>query len=111
MKRILSIMLLSLGLNMAYADDFKVLLVNDASLKYKNGKTVKVGDVFKSAEDINWQKEKQAVKAYNMTTKKQVMFLGKSIYLCTVAGVAGIEYRKHYLSLGRDTLLCILKVN
>lgn len=76
MKRILSIMLLSLGLNMAYADDFKVLLVNDASLKYKNGKTVKVGDVFKSAEDINWQKDKQAVKAYNMTTKKQVIFLG-----------------------------------
>lgn len=77
MKRILSIMLLSLGLNVAYADDFKVLLVNDASLKYKNGKTVKIGDVFKSAEDINWQKDKQAIKAYNMMTKKQVMFLGK----------------------------------
>ena len=46
-------MLLSLGLNMTYADDFKVLLVNDASLKYKSGKTVKIGDVFKSAEDIN----------------------------------------------------------
>ena len=70
-------MLLSLELNMAYADDFKVLLVNDASLKYKSGKTVKIGDVFKSAEEINWLKDKQAIKAYNMTTKKQVMFLGK----------------------------------
>lgn len=77
MKRLLSVMLLSLGLNMANADNYKVLLVNDASLKYKNGKTVKVGDVFKSAEDIDWQKDKQAIKTFDMTTKKQVMFLGK----------------------------------
>ena len=49
MKRLLSVMLLSLGLNMANADNYKVLLVNDASLKYKNGKTVKV-----DLQDTTW---------------------------------------------------------
>ena len=77
MKRIILLLVLSLGINYVYAGNFKVLFVNDASLKYTNGKAVKVGDTFKAAEDINWQKDKQAVKAIDMSTKKQLIFLGK----------------------------------
>ena len=59
------------------ADNYKVLFVNDANLKFSNGKTVHVGDVFSDVKDINWEKEKQAVKAMNMTTRKPILFVGK----------------------------------
>lgn len=77
MNRYILLLLLSLGLGVARAESYKVLFVNDANLKYTNGKVVKVGDTFKSAQDINWQKEKQAVKAIDMATKKQIIFLGR----------------------------------
>ena len=77
MKRYILLLVLSLGISYATAANFKVLFVNDATLKYTNGKAVKVGDTFKSAEDINWQKDKQAIKAIDMSTKKQLIFLGK----------------------------------
>jgi len=77
MKRLVLLLLLSLGISYVQAGNFKVLFVNDASLKYTNGKVVKVGDTFKSAEDINWQKDKQAIKVFDLTTKKQMIFLGK----------------------------------
>ena len=54
MKRLVLLLLLSLGISYVHAGNFKVLFVNDANLKYTNGKVVKVGDTFKSAEDINW---------------------------------------------------------
>lgn len=77
MKRLTLLLLLALGISYANAGNYKVLFVNDASLKYTNGKAVKVGDTFKSADDINWQKEKQAVKAFDMSTKKQLILLGR----------------------------------
>ena len=77
MKKLVLLLLLSIGISYVHADSFKVLFVNDASLKYTNGKAVKVGDTFKSAEDINWQKDKQAIKVFDLTTKKQMIFLGK----------------------------------
>ena len=77
MKRLIVLLLLSLGISYVHAGNYKVLFVNDASLKYTNGKVVKVGDTFKSAEDINWQKDKQAIKAFDLTTKKQMIFVGK----------------------------------
>ena len=61
MKRYILLLLLSLGIGYAQAGHFKVLFVNDANLKYTNGKIVKVGDTFSDANDIAWQKEKQAV--------------------------------------------------
>ena len=54
MKKLVLLLLFSIGISYVYAGKFKVLFVNDASLKYTNGKVVKVGDTFKSAEDINW---------------------------------------------------------
>ena len=77
MERLVLLLLLSLGISYVHAGNFKVLFVNDASLKYTNGKVVKVGDTFKSAEDINWQKDKQAIKVFDLTAKKQMIFLGK----------------------------------
>jgi hypothetical protein len=75
MKRLILLLLLGLGISYANAGKFKVLFVNDASLTYTNGKPVKVGDTFGSAEEVNWQKEKQAIKAFDMTAKKQFIFL------------------------------------
>ena len=78
MRKLLLLLGLTLGINQMKADSFKVLFVNDATLKYVNGKNVKVGDIFSNVQDILWEKDKQAVKAINMTTKKQKLFVGKS---------------------------------
>ena len=77
MKRIAILLWLSMCIGQLSADEYKVLLVNDASLKFTNGKVVRVGDVFTDVKDINWQKEKQAVKAINLTTRKPILFVGK----------------------------------
>lgn len=79
MNRIILLLCLSLGISYASADNFKVLFVNDASLQYANGKQVKVGDTFSDAKTIKWEKDKQAVKVFNMTTKKQMLLLGKTL--------------------------------
>ena len=77
MKRITLLLWLSMCIGQMSADNYKVIFVNDASLKFSNGKTVRVGDVFSDVKDINWEKEKQAVKAMNMTTRKPILFVGK----------------------------------
>lgn len=77
MKRITILLWLSMCIGQLSADNYKVLFVNDANLKFSNGKTVHVGDVFSDVKDINWEKEKQAVKAMNMTTRKPILFVGK----------------------------------
>lgn len=77
MKRLLLLTCLIGWLSHISADNYKVLFVNDASLTYNNGKKVKVGDTFTDVGTIKWQKDKQAVKVFNLTTKKQMLMLGK----------------------------------
>ena len=78
MKRFLFLLSLMLAVSHVQADDFKVLFVNDTQLSFVNGKSVKVGDVFSDVKEIVWTKEKQAVKAINLKTKKQTLFVGKN---------------------------------
>ena len=77
MKRLLLLTCLASWLSYASADNYKVLFINDASLTYNNGKKVKVGDTFSDVNAIKWAKDKQAVKVFNLTTKKQMLMLGK----------------------------------
>lgn len=78
MKRIAILLWLSMMcVAQLSADNYKVLVVNDASLKFSNGKAVRVGDVFSDVKEINWEKEKQAVKVLNLTTRKPMLFVGK----------------------------------
>ena len=77
MKRIAILLWLSMCIGQLSADNYKVLVVNDASLKFSNGKVVRVGDVFSDVKEINWEKEKQAVKVLNLTTRKPMLFVGK----------------------------------
>ena len=77
MKRLILLSCLGMWLSYASADNYKVLFVNDANLTYNNGKAVKVGDTFSDVDAIKWQKDKQAVKVFNLTTKKQMLMLGK----------------------------------
>lgn len=93
MRKLLLLLSLTLGINQMKADNFKVLFVNDATLKYVNGKNVKVGDIFSNIQDIQWEKDKQAVKAINMTTKKQTLFVGKSWIKKT--GLDALLHQRH----------------
>lgn len=77
MKRLLLLTCLASWLSYTSADNYKVLFINDASLTYNNGKKVKVGDTFSDVNAIKWAKDKQAVKVFNLTTKKQMLMLGK----------------------------------
>lgn len=77
MKKLLLLSCLGLWFSHASADNYKVLFINDATLTYNNGKHVKVGDTFTDVNTIKWQKDKQAVKVFNLTTKKQMLMLGK----------------------------------
>ena len=77
MKRLLLFLNLLLAISQIQADNYKILYINDHHLKYINGKRVKVGDVFSDVYDIKWEKEEQAVKAINTSTKKQILFVGK----------------------------------
>ena len=60
MKRITILLWLSMCIGQMSADNYKVLKVNDANLKFSNGKTVHVGDVFSDVKDIDWKEDKQA---------------------------------------------------
>lgn len=93
MRKLLLLLSLTLGINQMKADSFKVLFVNDANLKYVNGKNVKVGDVFSNVQDILWEKDKQAIKAFNMATKKQTLFVGKNWIKKT--GIDALLHHRH----------------
>lgn len=93
MRKLLLLLSLMLGTNQIQADNFKVLFVNDTNLKYINGKGVKVGDVFSDVKEILWEKEKQAVKAINLSTKKQTLFVGKNWMKKT--GIDALLHHRH----------------
>ena len=69
-----------LWINCTYADgdNYKVLYVNDTNLKYTDGKPVKNGDVIRDIDAIKWDKEKQAVKVINLSTKRISLFTKKA---------------------------------
>ena len=92
MKKLL-LLILFVPIGKVVADDFKVLFVNDKDLKFVNGKNIKIGDIFSDVRDINWEREKQAVKAINMVTKKQTLFVGREWVKKT--GINALLHEKH----------------
>ena len=100
MKRLCLLLWLTCCICQTYADNYKVLFVNDAKLTYKNGKTVKVGDTFSDVNAIKWQKDKQAVKVFNLTTKKQMLMLGKQFIRKT-----GVDALLHSEQLSTNDLM------
>ena len=82
-----------LWINSACADSYKVLFVNDTNLKYTNGKVVKKGDVISDVSTINWEKERQAVKVINQSTKRITLFTGKN--WVRAKGSGAMVYIKH----------------
>ena len=74
MRKLIILTALSLWAGLLSAENYKVLYVNDTSLTYNDGKKVEKGDIISDANTIKWEKEKQAVKVINLTTKKQSLF-------------------------------------
>ncbi len=93
MKRLLMLISVSLWINCVYATDYKVLFVNDANLKYRDGRTVKKGDIISDANTIKWEKERQAVKVINQSTKRMALFTGKN--WVRAKGSGALVYIKH----------------
>lgn len=93
MKRLLMLISLSLWIDLSYSEDYKVLFVNDANLKYSNGKAVKKGDVISDVNSIKWELEKQAVKVISQVTKKIALFTGKE--WVRAKGTEALVYTKH----------------
>lgn len=89
----LLIIALSLWANYVDADSYKILYVNDANLKYNDGRKVQKGDIISDASSIRWEKVKQAVKVINQTTKRQVLFTGRNYV--RPEGTDALVYIKH----------------
>lgn len=98
MKRIIILLWLCMCIVQMSADKYKVLYVNDASLKFTNGKTIHVGDVFSDEKDILWEKERQAVKAINLTTKIITLFVNE-VWI-KGKGPSVLEKTKHFSAHG-----------
>lgn len=74
MRKLILLTVLSLWAISISAENYKILYINDASLKYNDGRKVEKGDIISDASTIKWEKEKQAVKVINLSTKKQSLF-------------------------------------
>lgn len=74
MRKLIFLAALSMWASSISAENYKILYINDASLKYNDGRKVEKGDTISDASTIKWEKEKQAVKVINLSTKKQSLF-------------------------------------
>ena len=77
MKKLFLVAIMSLAISHVCADNYKILYVNDPSLTYKDGRKVQKGDVISDASSIKWEKERQAVKVINQSTKRQTLFTSR----------------------------------
>lgn len=69
----LLIIFYSYGISAATATEYKILYLSTQSINI-GGKDLKVGDVFKDEEDINWNSDEQYMRAKNVVSKKQRLF-------------------------------------
>lgn len=74
MKHLLLVAAILLSASSTFADKYKILYLNHPVLKINN-KPAKVGDVFDDNATIVWAKERQAMRVFNMTQKKQMLMV------------------------------------
>lgn len=60
------------------ADTYKVLYINHQRL-WINGKEAKVGDTFDDNAIVRWTAERQAMRVYNLTCKKQMLMVANTL--------------------------------
>ena len=73
MKKVIPVLLIMSFVTTMLADDYKILLMNTKSIKIGT-RIYKKGDTFSDDSVIFWEKDKQALKAQNLTTKEIRLF-------------------------------------
>ena len=80
-----------------WADDYKILEMNSASIKIGN-RTCKSGDVFSDKSIIYWKGDKQAFKAQNVKTKEIHLFAAPAFQTCGSRTVKEFYVKNNHLS-------------
>ncbi len=80
-----------------YAEDYKILQMNTPSVKIGSRECVK-GDVFSDDSIIVWAKEKQAIKAQNLATKKIQLFTEPSFRAHSSTTIKEYFFKKNHMS-------------
>ena len=78
MKRVVTTLLLLCVCMCVKPDTYKILYINHQRL-WINGKEAKVGDTFDDNAVVRWSAERQAMRVYNSTCKKQMLMVANSL--------------------------------
>ena len=74
MKKLIPVLLVMGFVTTMLADNYKILLMNTKTIKI-GSRVYKKGDTFSDDSIIFWEKDKQALKAQNLTTKEIRLFV------------------------------------
>ena len=102
MKKITLIFVFCLSV-LSYADDYKILQMNTATIKIGN-QLCKKGDVFSDESEIVWDNDKQAIKAQNLKTKEIRLFIGQEFKLKDSKSIKDYYIRTEHLSTRGEIL-------
>jgi len=80
-----------------WADDYKILKMNTASIKIGN-RTCTQGDVFSDKSIIYWKGDKQAFKAQNVKTKEIHLFSAPAFQTCGSKTIKEYYVKNNHLS-------------
>lgn len=97
MKKSVVALLIILVAATLWADDYKILKMNTASIKIGN-RTCKSGDVFSDKSVIYWKGDKQAFKAQNVKTKEIHLFAAPAFQTCGSRTVKEYYVKNNHLS-------------
>ena len=73
MKKMIPVLLVMSFVTTMFADDYKILMMNTKTIRIGT-RIYKKGDTFSGDSVIFWEKDKQALKAQNLTTKEIRLF-------------------------------------
>ena len=102
-KKLIVLMTILISTISVIADKYKVLYVNSADIKVEN-KRIATGNVFSDTEKIIWTNDQQAMKVFNLNTKRTTILTAKALkkknastlyeYLTNTRHLSTREYNK-----------------
>lgn len=95
-KSVIALLILLVAVTL-WADDYKILKMNMASIKIGN-RTCTSGDVFSDKSIIYWMSDKQAFKAQNLITKEIHLFSAPAFQICGGRTIKEYYVKNNHLS-------------
>ncbi len=100
-KIALAIFVVTILYTSVHADDYRILMLNTETISIGN-KTLKKGDIFSDGATIKWANDKQAVKVFNMTSKKIMVLAAKQLKAADCSSVLDYVIYTKRMSVRND---------